>query len=134
MIIVKLILITSAIIFAWKIATGEGMLLEKIGKWAEDKREQGYKIMELLLCPFCAASLFSLFGFAFGISLGILGFTWNILIYYPLVVFGASAVSGVSWYVWLTLQAMQGYFSNKEQLTHFEIKDRKAAYHKVKKA
>lgn len=126
--ILKLILFTSMVVISWKIATSEGMLLDKIGQWASSKRESGKKIFEILICPFCAPSLFSIFGYGFGYLSGI-EFTWKIFICYPLVVFGASTLSGFIWYLWLLLESAQGYYSNMEQLTHFEIKNKKQEHY-----
>lgn len=131
-IVVKLILITVMIGLSWKFATSPGMLLEKVGDWSQKKRDAGYKIFEILLCPFCGASLFSIISIGFGLAIGICFSTWNLLVIYPLIVFGSSTLTGIGWYLWLLLESKRAYFSNMEQLTYFEIKNKKKDYYNKK--
>lgn len=95
----KLIFITSLWTLAIKIATSEGMVFEKLGKYGEKKVKEGYKIFEALwVCQWCMPSIHASIGMAFAFGLGIIQyFTWNLLIYYVLTVCGSSLVNGLIW-------------------------------------
>ena len=99
--ILKLIFITSCLVWGVKISTEEGMVFEKVGVWATVQTERGYKIWEaIILCPFCMSSFWSLVAIGIAYLLGY-DFTWNVFIAYPVIVGGASLVSG---FIWVTFQ------------------------------
>lgn len=99
-VILKLIAITFALVMGVKISTAEGMIFEKIGEYGERKVKEGWKVFEaLLVCPWCLPSIWSIVAHAFALGLGIIPFelNWKLLIRWPLVVMGASFVSGMAW-------------------------------------
>lgn len=95
----KLIILTVIIVLALKISLSQGMLFEKVGDWLESKVNAGYKIFDLFVCQWCMPSLQVCTAHAFAFGLGILPweFNWQLLIRWPLVVFGASIISGNIW-------------------------------------
>lgn len=105
----KLISLTVIIVLALRVALSEGMLLERVGIWAEKKVDEGYKIFDLLVCTWCSGTLQSLTAHAFAFGLGILPweFNWQLVIRWPLVVFGASFISGMLWTIYLTLNQIK---------------------------
>lgn len=115
-IILKLIFITVCLVWGVKIVTEPGMAFEKIGEWAEDKVQNGYKIFDALLtCPFCMPSFYTLFSYVFGYLLGIVT-EWKQLIAYPIVICGASLVGGIIWMVFQVILGIKKYldFINRE--------------------
>lgn len=142
-ILFKLIFITSIIVLAWKVAISEDMIFEKIGDWAESKTEEGKKGFELLYCQWCMPSVWSSVGFFFAWATGIVVFdSLRMLIYYPLCVCGSCVFCGFVWDGYLTMnqfkenneaqckrnRVQEKYYNNVEQLTHFEIKNKKEEY------
>lgn len=107
--LIKLILITVIIVLALRVALSEGMLLERLGKNLEDRVERGQKIYDLIVCPWCSGSLQSITAHGFAFGLGILPFewSWQLLIRWPLVIFGASFISGMLWTIYLTLNQIK---------------------------
>lgn len=98
-ILFKLIIIVSIWVLGVKIATSNDMVLQSLGKWGQEKAKK-YKIFEaLIVCPFCMPSIHSMIGylFAFGLEILPFEFDWKLIIRYPLVVMGASIVSGFTW-------------------------------------
>lgn len=120
MIAIQLIGITVVIVLALKIALSEKMLLEKLGERLERKIEDGHKIWDLIICPWCAGTLQSITAHFFAFGLGILPFEWNwqLLIRWPLVVFGASFISGTLWTIVLTLNQIKD--RNEQEKLYFE--------------
>jgi ABC-type spermidine/putrescine transport system permease subunit II len=112
--LMKLILITAIWCLGIKIATAKGMILEGLGEWAEDKVEQGHKIFEpLLVCPWCMPSIHSAIGYLFAFSIGVVAdFKFELVIMYPLVVMGASVVTGLTWTIYETISQVYQYFKN----------------------
>lgn len=107
MILLKLITITSLLVLGWKIVTSEGMLLHKVALIAEQKVHEGKIYFELILCPWCMSSLWSLFGFAFAYGLGVIELNWKLLLLYPLCVCGSSLVCGLTWTIYQTINAIK---------------------------
>lgn len=108
-ILLKLILLTTMIVMALKIVMSEGMLLEKLGAWLERKIDEGHKAYDLFYCEWCSVSLQSITAHAFAFGLGILPleFSWQLLIRWPLVIFGASFLSGNLWNLYLTINQIK---------------------------
>lgn len=94
---------------AMKIVMSEGMLLEKLGYYFERKVNEGHKIFDIFICPWCMNSLQALTAHAFAFGLGILPmeFNWQLLIRYPLIVFGASFLSGNLWNLYETVNRIK---------------------------
>lgn len=115
-VLLQLILITVMIVLALRVAISNGMILEKVGIYAEAKVEQGYKVWDLICCPWCAGTWISIVahGFAFGIGVLPVEFNWSLLIRWPLVVFGASFTSGMLWTIYLTLNSIKENNDKKE--------------------
>lgn len=110
MIILKLILILSVWCLGIKIITANGMIFERIGEWGERKVDEGYKIFEaLIVCPFCLPSIHSLFayGIAFGLDILKFEFDWKLIIMWPIVVMGASIVTGFTWVGYQTVNQIK---------------------------
>lgn len=105
MILFKLILLTVMITLALKIALSEEMILQRLGVWFKRKIDEGYDIYNIFYCEWCAVSLQSMTAHAFAFGLGILPLelNWQLLIRWPLVVFGASFLSGNLWNLYLTI-------------------------------
>ena len=121
----KLIVLTVIIVLALRVALSEGMLLEKLGSYFERKVDQGYKIFDLFVCPWCSGTLQSLTAHAFAFGLGIIPFEWNwqLLIRWPLVVFASSFISGVLWTVYLTLNQIKE--NNMAQAEYYQFINRR---------
>ena len=109
-IILKIILITTCLVWGVKISTEEGMVFEKLGMWADKKIESGQKYWEAILrCPFCMPSFWGLVSIGIGYLLNICD-SWNIFIAYPVIVGGASLVSGMIWTCFQLISAAAKYF------------------------
>lgn len=102
-----------------KIAMSEGMLLEKAGKFFQKKVDDGYKVFDLFICPWCAGTLQAITAHAFAFGLGILPMEWNwqLLIRYPLIVMGASFLSGNVWNLYETINRIKE--RNELEVEHF---------------
>lgn len=135
MILIKLIGLSSMIVLAFKIASSKDMVLEKVGNYAEYQVEKGKKYFELLTCPFCMGSIFSFPAFLIAYAFGVIELSWNLLLLYPMTVFGTSICAGFTWTLYTILntwneknESEKKYFETTEQLAHFEVKDRKEKY------
>lgn len=120
-ILAKVILITYIWVMGVKISTAEGMIFEKLGKYAQRKVDEGHKIWEALIaCEWCLASVHSVFGHAFAFGLGILPleFNWQLLIRLPLVIMGTSLISGLTWTIYLMINDIKD--NNEEQAKYFK--------------
>ena len=132
-ILLKLIALTSIWVLGLKIATAEGMVLEKLGSYGKKKVEQGHKIFEaIIVCQWCMPSIHSIVGYLFAWQTGIVRINWEVVKMYPLVVMGASLVSGMTWLVYETLNRIHDrnekekrYYDHVEQLAHWDVEDRK---------
>lgn len=116
----KLTILTVIIVLALRVAMSERMLLEKAGRYFEKKVNDGHKIYDLFVCPWCSGTLQSITAHGFAFGLGILPFEWNwqLLIRWPLVVFGSSFIAGVLWTIYLTLNQIKE--SNEAQSIYFK--------------
>lgn len=119
-ILFKLIILTVIIVLALRVAMSERMLLEKLGKYFERKVEEGHKVYDLFVCPWCSGTLQSLTAHVFAFGLGILPFEWNweLLIRWPLVVFGSCFIAGILWTIYLTLNQVKE--NNEAQAIYFK--------------
>lgn len=105
----KLILLTVIIVLALRVALSEGMLLERVGEYLETKAKEN-KVYDVLgICPWCSGTLQSITAHFAAFGLGILPFEWDwqLFIRWPLVVFGASFISGMCWTIYLTLNQIK---------------------------
>lgn len=134
MILLQLILITFICVMGLKIVFSKGMLLESVGIWAEEKVESGEKIYDLFICPWCMGTVQSITAHLFAFGIGVLPFEWHwsLLIRWPLVIMGASFLSGLSWTIYETINTIKErnewqskLYEKQEQLAHFDICDRK---------
>lgn len=121
----KLILLTSMIVLALKIAMSEDMLLEGLGKWFKKKIDEGHKWLEMFYCQWCMATFYSLIAhaFAFGLNILPLEFNWQLLIRWPLVVFGASFLSGNLWNLYETTNRIKDRNDAEENFYNLSIED-----------
>lgn len=104
-----------------KISTAEGMIFEKIGLWGEQKVKEGHKIFEaLIVCQWCLPSFHSLIahGFAFGLGILPFEFNWQLIIRLPLVIMGASFLSGNAWGIYETINRIRE--RNEAEAIYFE--------------
>jgi hypothetical protein len=133
MIIISLILITTIWVLGLTIVTQEGMLLFSIREWANKKHEAGNKWMEpVIICYYCMPSIHSLIAYLFAIGIGIItSFEWKLVFMYPLVVMGSSLLNGIVWGIHKMIETKTGYFENMEQLTHWDIMDRKKQHQQI---
>ncbi len=111
-IILKIILITSIWCLGIKISTAKGMIFEKMGNWAQQKVDAGNNIYQTLLtCPWCMPSVHSLIGFLFAIGLGIVDhISLELLIMWPLIIMGASVMTGLIWAIYEAISQIHKYF------------------------
>jgi len=125
----KLIILTSICVLAFKIVTSEKMLLDKLGEWAENKVNDGNKIFELLVCPWCQPTLFSWIGFGFAYGIGVVDtLSWQLLWYYPLCIGGSSLTCGLIWTLYTTMESKKTYYDNAQKyyyLTNKKMSDEK---------
>ena len=106
MILIKLILITTSWCLIVKTLTHEGMILEKLGRYAEEQVRNGKKYFEPLIhCEWCLSSLHTAIGFMIGFGLEVLPFkwSWKLLIMYLVVSISTSFISGCLWNLAMTL-------------------------------
>lgn len=110
----KLIVLTFIPVIGLKIAFSKGMILEGVGLWAELKVENGHKVYDLFICPWCMSSavVFLAHGFAFGLGILSLEWNWQLLIRWPLVVMGSSFLCGMTWTIYETISQIHQYFKN----------------------
>lgn len=108
--IIKLIIVCSFLVLGVKISTEENMLFGRIGEWANKQVDKGYKIWEaIILCPFCAPSVWSLVAIGFGYLFGWVD-SWTIFYYYPVIVGGSSLCAGLVWTFYQLLSQVIKYF------------------------
>lgn len=121
MILLKLIILTFICVMGLKIIMSEDMLLEKVGEWFKKKIDEGHKVYSMFYCEWCMSTLQSITAHAFAFGLGILPFefNWQLLIRWPLVIMGASFLSGNVWNIYETInrtkeakEAEADYFKN----------------------
>ncbi len=106
----QLILITFIWVMGIKISTAEGMIFEKIGNYGKRKVDEGNKIWDaVIVCEWCLPSIHSVFGTAFAMGLGLIPFEINkeLFIRWPLVIIGASLISGLTWLAYTTISRIK---------------------------
>ena len=104
-----------------KIVTAEGMVLQKLGEYAERKIEEGYRIWEpLMYCEWCLPSIHTSVAFVFAFGIGVIeSLSWSLLFYYPLVAMGSSLINGLIWQFYkLQNYNKEFYQSSVEKLTN----------------
>ena len=137
-IILSIILITSIWILGIKIATHPDMIFGKLGSWAEKKVESGYEILNpLLVCEFCMPSIHSIVGYF--IYWQVSGLSLKYLWAYPVVVAGASFLTGSLWALYnmivakhIYYETASGYYDKAEKEKFWELKDRQEKYRQKK--
>lgn len=114
----------------WRVVISEGMLLEKLGKWAEEKAKTN-KLFDILVCPWCIPNVQGLlFVYPLAYGMGILnGFHWEYLMMYPFCLGGASFISGMLWNIYLTMNQMKDFFESgvavhDRQIPYYENKQK----------
>lgn len=133
-----LIIVTSLLVLGLTIATQKGMILFFIRKWASSKvdeeNEKPSIYHAIILCPWCMPSIYSAVGYVFLIAAGVISATdLHLWVLYPVVVSGASIISGMVWTIHETISSYKDYVDNKETLTHFDIIDRKTRHQSQQK-
>lgn len=105
----KLILLTTIWCLGMKIITSDHMILEKLGRYARKKVEEGKLIYDpIIACEWCMPSMHSLIGYGFAIILGIITqFSWALVAIYPLVAIGSSIGTGMIWNFYLTMNSVK---------------------------
>ena len=128
--IFNLIMMTTIWVLGITIVTQPGMALYSIRKWA-GRRSKGKDITiydALVKCAWCMPSIHSLFGYGLCLATEVIHFEWKILIAYPIIVAGSSFVSGILWTIYEKIEIQRKYLRNVEQLTFFDVTDRKERY------
>ena len=136
--ILSIILITSLWVLGIKIVTHEDMALEKLGEWATEKAKSNRIFEPLLICEYCMPSIHSSIGYL--VYWQVVGLSsWKYLIAYPIVVCGASFLSGSLWSLHNLLAKKHDYYENAasfyqkaEQEKYLDLKSRTEAYKKSK--
>lgn len=133
--IFKLILLTTMIVMTLKVVLSKDMLLENLGKWLEYKAsdkyedgeliEKGNKFYDLFICPFCMNTIQSITAHAFAFGLGILPleFNWQLFLRWPLVIFGAAALSGFTWTLYETVNRIKDRNEAEENFYNISIEE-----------
>lgn len=115
-IILKIMFLNVLWVFAWKIATEEGMILEKLGSWGSRKVDEGYRIFDgLITCPWCLPNFHGIlivWPLAFLLEIVPLEWDWKYLAIHVFVVGGASFICGTLWTALQTLFAYKKYLDN----------------------
>lgn len=119
-ILLQLIFINFLCVISLKIIMSKGMALESLGVFFEKKVENGSKIYDAFICPWCMGTLQSISAHVFAFGLGILPFEINSHLFFrwPLIIMGASFLSGISWTFYLYLSEKTEYFyslNNKDE-------------------
>jgi hypothetical protein len=126
-----------------KIATSEGMILERLGNWGEEQEEEGHKIFKgLITCQWCLPGFHSVVGWAYAFILGGIPFefNWKYLVMWPIIIMGTSLCTGLTWTIYLTINQIREkneieamYFQHAEEMIHFDLKERKERHNSEKK-
>lgn len=125
--LIKLIIITVIWVLGFKIVTSEGMLLESVGKYAENKKSAIWQ--PLVNCIWCMPSIHSLAGYGLAVGIGVITvFSWHLVFMYPLVVMGSSFLSGFLYNLNECTDMASLYFRNAGEKEYLEVKDKKKAY------
>lgn len=127
----KLIALTSIWCLGLQISTSEGMVFYKFREYAETKKGKIWKA--IVLCPWCCASIHSIFGMLAAFGLGIIDIEWLTLILWPFVIAGSSLTTGIIWQIHKYIEVKSRYYEHLEQSAYFDLKNRKANYQKTKK-
>lgn len=92
-----------------KIAMSDKMLLENLGRYFERKVDNGQKIFDLFICPWCMGTLQAITAHAFAFGLNLLPFEWNwqLLIRYPLIVMASGLIDGLIWTTYTTINQIR---------------------------
>lgn len=127
MLLLKLILLTTTWCLGVKILTARGMLLQKLGSYGNKQVEKGNIIFDaLVVCEFCLPSIHSLVGYGFAIVLGVItGFSWTLVLIYPLVAIGSSISTGFIWGAYNTMNSAKDLYESKTEFydRFYEIED-----------
>lgn len=129
--IVKLTVITTIWNLGIEIVFSDGMALDKVRKWAENKTSKWYEVV--FYCVWCRPSIHSLIGYAAAIGFGVINsFSWKLVIAYPFVVAATSLISGLIWSAYKYTEIKHKYYNHLEQHAFFDLKDRKINHSKNK--
>lgn len=113
----SLIVITTILVLGVKILTAEGMILEQLGKWGEEKMDEGVQwISPLFGCAWCMPSLYTFLGVGIAFGMGLIPeFSFRLIFYYPVVAFGSSLTSGLIWQYYLTKNAQKELYEEAKE-------------------
>ncbi len=112
-VLLKLIFVTSVLVWGVTISTQEHMIFYGVREWANKKLDEGYGVFKaLVLCPWCLPSIWSLVAYFFCLISGIITYHWKIFTLYPLVVGGASMLSGNGWSLYELIDAKTEFYKN----------------------
>lgn len=106
--ILKIVFLTVSWSLGWKVIISEGMLLEKLGRYAENKIKEGNKIGDVIFCEWCIPNLHGvLFVLPLAFALGILPFelNWKYLFMYPFCLGASSFITGMLWQIHLLVKS-----------------------------
>lgn len=122
MITIKLIAITVTLVLGLKIVMSDGMLLQSLGRYFEQKIDEGYKWADLFYCQWCMTTLQSLMAHVFAIGLGIIPFVfnWQLLIRVPLIIAASSFIAGNLWNLYEISNRIKE--KNEAQTDYYNVK------------
>jgi hypothetical protein len=130
--ILIIIFFTVSLAFAVKISTSEDMVFESLGNYAVEQNEKGNRIWEtLVLCPYCMASFYSLFGYLFYYLIFDIT-NWRIFFAAPVIIGASSLIHGLVWSVFELLWAKKAYYEKAEEKNHLEVKTMKQKHFESK--
>lgn len=124
-----------------KIATSEGMILEKLGTWGEEQEEENKIFKGLITCPWCLPGVHSIVGWGYAFILGGIPFEWNwkYLVMWPIIIMGSSLCAGLTWTIYLAIskigannEIQSKYYEHVEEMAFYDLKERKERYNGIK--
>lgn len=92
----KILFCTCSLTIGWQVAIQPEMILEKVGQWANRMADR-WKVFELLTCPWCGSTLFSIPAFALCFLSGFVESDYNLFFLWPVVLGASSFIDGMSW-------------------------------------
>lgn len=113
--ILEIVFYTVALVLGIKVSIQEGMIFEGLGVYAQEQLDKGKVIFKpLLLCHWCAPSIYSLVGFM--IYFLVHGFTFKYLFLYPVIVGISSFLAGFLWELLELVITTKAYYETGNEL------------------
>lgn len=112
--IFKILFCTCALTLGWIVATQPGMILQKVGYWANRMADK-YKIFELLICPWCSSSAFVFPAYAICFLSGEVEFRWGIFLFHPVLMGASSLIDGMIWTLYQLMSEKIGFIKDQRE-------------------